>query len=62
MSSFEVSHRRKEEIARRCREIDERTVELITGEDVLKEAAAELPKPPTGIIKPNGNRRNADQR
>jgi putative addiction module component (TIGR02574 family) len=39
---FEVSSEWKEEIARRCREIDEGTVELIPGEDVLKEAAEEL--------------------
>jgi putative addiction module component (TIGR02574 family) len=39
---FEVSSEWKEEIARRCREIDEGTVELIPGEDVLKEAAKEL--------------------
>ena len=39
---FEVSSKWKEEIARRCREIDEGTVELIAGEDVLKEAAKEL--------------------
>lgn len=39
---FEVSTEWREEIARRCREIDEGTVELIPGEDVLKEAAKEL--------------------
>ncbi len=39
---FEVSSEWREEIARRCREIDEGTVELIPGEDVLKEAAKEL--------------------
>ncbi len=38
----DVSSEWKEEIARRCREIDEGTVELIPGEDVLKEAAKEL--------------------
>ena len=39
---FEVSSEWQEEIVRRCREIDEGTVELIPGEDVLKEAAKEL--------------------
>jgi len=39
---FEVSSEWREEIARRCREIDQGTVELIPGEDVLKEAAKEL--------------------
>ena len=38
----DVSSEWKEEIARRCREIDEGTVELTPGEDVLKEAAKEL--------------------
>ncbi|MCL5278426.1 MAG: addiction module protein [Planctomycetes bacterium] len=33
----DVSSKWKAEIARRCREIDEGTVELIPGEDVLKE-------------------------
>jgi len=39
---FEISREWEEEIARRCREIDEGAVELIPGEDVLKEAAKEL--------------------
>ncbi len=39
---FELSREWKEEIARRCLEIDEGTVELIRGEAVLKEAAEEL--------------------
>jgi putative addiction module component (TIGR02574 family) len=39
---FEVSSEWKQEIARRCREIDEGTVESIPGEDVLKETAKEL--------------------
>jgi hypothetical protein len=38
----DVSSEWKEEIARRCREIDEGAVELIPGEEVLKEAAKEL--------------------
>ena len=38
----DVSSEWREEIARRCREIDQGTVELILGEDVLKEAAKEL--------------------
>jgi hypothetical protein len=37
-----LSNEWKEEIARRCREIDEGIVELIPGEDVLKEAAEQL--------------------
>jgi putative addiction module component (TIGR02574 family) len=39
---FEVSSEWREEIARRCREIDEGTVDLIPGDTVLKEAAEEL--------------------
>lgn len=39
---FEISSEWKEEIARRCREIDDGTAELIPGEEVLKEAAREL--------------------
>lgn len=39
---FDLSREWREEIVRRCREIDEGTVELIAGEDVLKEAAEEL--------------------
>jgi putative addiction module component (TIGR02574 family) len=39
---FEISNEWREEIARRCREIDEGTAELIPGEEVLKEAAREL--------------------
>jgi putative addiction module component (TIGR02574 family) len=39
---FEVSDAWKEEIARRCRELDDGTAELIPGDDVLKEAAKEL--------------------
>jgi hypothetical protein len=38
----DVSSKWQEEIARRCREIDEGSVELIPGEDVLREAAKEL--------------------
>jgi len=38
----EVSSEWKEEIARRCREIDDGTVELIPGERVLSEAAKRL--------------------
>jgi putative addiction module component (TIGR02574 family) len=39
---FEISNEWKEEIARRCREIDDGTAELIPGEEVLKEAEREL--------------------
>jgi hypothetical protein len=39
---FEVSGEWREEIARRCREIDERVVTLIPGDKVLKEAAKGL--------------------
>jgi len=39
---FEISCEWKEEIARRCREIDDGTVELIPGERVLSEAAKRL--------------------
>lgn len=39
---FEISREWAEEIDRRCREIDEGTVELIPAEDVLKEATKEL--------------------
>ena len=39
---FEVSSEWREEIARRCREIDEGKADLIPGEKVLKEAAEEL--------------------
>jgi putative addiction module component (TIGR02574 family) len=39
---FEVSPEWREEIARRCREIDEHVVALIPGEEVLKEAAEGL--------------------
>jgi hypothetical protein len=38
----DVSSEWKEEIARRCREIDEGMVELIPGKDVLKEATEQL--------------------
>ena len=38
---FDVSSEWKEEITRRCREIDEGLVELVPGEDVLQEAAKE---------------------
>lgn len=41
---FEVSSEWREEIARRCREIDEHVVTLIPGEEVLKEAAQGLPE------------------
>lgn len=41
---FEVSVEWREEIARRCREIDEGGVALIPGEDVFKEAAEGLRK------------------
>jgi putative addiction module component (TIGR02574 family) len=39
---FEVSNEWREEIARRCREIDEGDVALIPGEEVLKEAGKGL--------------------
>jgi putative addiction module component (TIGR02574 family) len=39
---FEVSSEWQEEIARRCREIDEGAVDLIPGDKVLKEAAEDL--------------------
>jgi putative addiction module component (TIGR02574 family) len=39
---FELSDEWKEEIARRCREIEAGTVELIPSETVLKEAAERL--------------------
>jgi len=39
---FEVSAEWREEIARRCREIDEGVVDLIPGDQVLKEAAEGL--------------------
>ena len=39
---FKISQEWKEEIARRCREIDEGTVDLIPGDEVLKEAAERL--------------------
>jgi putative addiction module component (TIGR02574 family) len=39
---FEVSEEWSQEIARRCREIDEGEVELIPGDQVLKEAAEGL--------------------
>jgi hypothetical protein len=45
-----ISSAWKEEIARRCREIDEGTVELIPGEDVLKEAAKEMHGRSVGFI------------
>jgi len=41
---FEVSRQWKEEIERRCREIDEGTVNLIPADKVLKEAAEGLAK------------------
>lgn len=41
-SETQVSPEWMEEIARPCREIDEGTVELIPGEDVLREAAEAL--------------------
>lgn len=40
--AFEVSQEWREEIARRCREIDEGKVDLIPGDQVLKEAAERL--------------------
>jgi putative addiction module component (TIGR02574 family) len=39
---FEISEAWNREITRRCREIDEGSVELIPGEQVLKEAAEGL--------------------
>jgi len=39
---FEISSEWREEIARRCREIDEGVVTLVPGEKVLKEAAEGL--------------------
>ncbi|MEN6336071.1 MAG: addiction module protein [Phycisphaerales bacterium] len=39
---FEISEEWKQEIVRRCREIEEGTVELIPAEAVLKEAAKRL--------------------
>jgi putative addiction module component (TIGR02574 family) len=39
---FEISSEWQEEIARRCREIDEGVVTLIPGEEVLKEAGEGL--------------------
>ena len=39
---FEVSSEWKEEIARRCREVDDGTAELIPGDSVLREAAEDL--------------------
>jgi len=39
---FEVSREWREEIARRCREVDEGTATLIPGDKVLKEAAKGL--------------------
>jgi putative addiction module component (TIGR02574 family) len=39
---FEVSSEWKEEIARRCREIDDGVVTLIAGDKVLKEATEGL--------------------
>jgi putative addiction module component (TIGR02574 family) len=41
---FEISNEWKEEIARRCREIDDGTAELIPGDRVLKEAAEGIEK------------------
>jgi putative addiction module component (TIGR02574 family) len=41
---FEISPEWKEEIARRCREIEDGTVDLVPGEQVLKEAAEKLPR------------------
>jgi hypothetical protein len=39
---FEVGREWKDEIARRCREIDEGTVDLIPSDQVFKEAAERL--------------------
>lgn len=39
---FEVSPEWKQEIARRCREIDEGTVELIPADEVFREARERL--------------------
>ncbi len=39
---FEISEQWQQEIARRCREIDEGLVELIPGDQVLKEAGEGL--------------------
>jgi putative addiction module component (TIGR02574 family) len=39
---FEISEEWKQEIVRRCREIEEGTVELIPAEAVLEEAAKRL--------------------
>jgi len=39
---FEISEEWRREIARRCREIDEGEVELIPGDQVLREAAEGL--------------------
>jgi len=39
---FEISEEWSQEIARRCREIDQGKVELIPGDQVLKEAAEGL--------------------
>jgi putative addiction module component (TIGR02574 family) len=41
---FEVSSEWKEEIARRCREIEDGTAELVPGDRVLGEAAEGLEK------------------
>ena len=41
---FELSREWKEEIERRCQEIDNGTVQLIPGDQVLKEATARLEK------------------
>ena len=40
---FEMSEQWNREIARRCREIDEGVVDLIPGDEVLKEAAERVP-------------------
>jgi len=39
---FEISQEWREEIERRCREIDAGTVDLVPGDEVLKEAAERL--------------------
>ena len=39
---FELSEEWRQEIARRCREIDQAEVELIPGDQVLREAAVTL--------------------
>jgi len=41
---FELSREWEEEIERRCQEIDNGTVQLIPGDQVLKEAIARLEK------------------